>query len=441
MRHTLEQLRAGELMGVRRLSLSCGLRQFPDEIFALADSLEILDLSGNALSELPDELAQLPKLRIVFCSDNQFTELPEVLGRCPALTMIGFKANRIRHVSPRALPAGLRWLVLTDNQIEVLPEEVGQCSQLQKLMLAGNRLRKLPASLAQCTRLELLRIAANQLEALPDCVLGLPRLSWLAFAGNPFSAALESAALGDTAIDAIDWSALALDELLGEGASGHIYRAQHDEPGAASASVAVKLFKGDVTSDGLPQCEMAASICAGQHPALIGVLGRVVNHPAEAKGLVLPLIDTAFRNLAGPPSLASCTRDIYSADTRFALTTAVAMAQRIAAAAAHLHARGIMHGDLYAHNILHCGTGRALLGDFGAASFYAVDDQALATALQRMEVRAFGCLLEELLERSLVQPGEHAGFARLQVLAQDCLSESPAQRPLFAEIEARLQHS
>ena len=96
--HTLERLRAGELAGVRRLQLACGLSEFPREIFDLADSLEILDLSGNALSSLPDDLPRLGKLRIIFCSDNQFTGLPAVLGACSALTMIGFKANRIRTV-------------------------------------------------------------------------------------------------------------------------------------------------------------------------------------------------------------------------------------------------------------------------------------------------------------------------------------------------------
>ncbi|MEN1436751.1 protein kinase, partial [Pseudomonas aeruginosa] len=46
--HTLQQLRSGELAGATRLDLSCGLREFPREIFELADSLEVLNLSGNA---------------------------------------------------------------------------------------------------------------------------------------------------------------------------------------------------------------------------------------------------------------------------------------------------------------------------------------------------------------------------------------------------------
>ena len=93
--HTLAQLRAGELAGLKRLDLSCGLTQFPEEIFTLADTLEVLNLSGNALSSLPDDLHRLTRLRVLFCSDNRFKQLPPCLGRCEQLTMIGFKANNL----------------------------------------------------------------------------------------------------------------------------------------------------------------------------------------------------------------------------------------------------------------------------------------------------------------------------------------------------------
>lgn len=95
---TLEQLRNGELTGVKRLDLTENLSQFPQEIFNLADSLEILDLSNNQLSELPDDLERLHKLKILFCSNNQFTRLPAMLSRCPKLEMIGFKSNKIEVV-------------------------------------------------------------------------------------------------------------------------------------------------------------------------------------------------------------------------------------------------------------------------------------------------------------------------------------------------------
>ena len=435
---SLEHLRAGQLAGTRRLTLACGLQTFPHEIFELADTLEILDLSHNALSELPADLPRLHRLRVLFCSNNQFTELPAVLGQCAQLTMIGFKANQIRSVPGAALAPALRWLILTDNQIEELPPEIGRCSQLQKLMLAGNRLRTLPPELATCARLELLRIAANQLTEFPADLLALPRLSWLAYAGNPFCAAQEAAAFSDAASAPIAWDGLQLQQVLGEGASGVIHQALW-QGGADVQAVAVKLFKGAVTSDGLPQCEMSACLQAGAHPHLIPALGPLDGHPGGTPGLVMALIDPGFRTLAGPPSLDSCTRDSYAAETRFDLPGVINIALAIACAARHLHAQGLMHGDLYAHNILHNAQGEALLGDFGAASFLALDDHALAHALQGLEVRAFACLLEELLARC-TPPAEAAlAWETLVNLKTACFHETPSERPLFADIERCLR--
>ena len=223
--HSLEQLRRGELAGIRRLDLAADLDEFPREIFDLADSLEVLNLSGNRLRALPHDLSRLHRLQVLFCSDNPFETLPEVLGDCAQLEMVGFKSNRLREVPAAALPEKLRWLILTDNQIEALPDALGERPRLQKLMLAGNRLSELPPSLAALHQLELLRIAANRLQALPDWLLQLPRLAWLAFAGNPGSDRAEAAALASHPQAPIAREQLVLGELLGQGASGLIHRA------------------------------------------------------------------------------------------------------------------------------------------------------------------------------------------------------------------------
>jgi serine/threonine protein kinase len=333
-------------------------------------------------------------------------------------------------LSAAALPPQLRWLILTDNQLSELPRELGQCANLQKLMLAGNRLQRLPEELAACQRLELLRIAANRFEALPDWLLTLPRLAWLAYSGNPFSDAHEVAAVSGQDIPCINWHELELQQQLGEGASGVIHQADWRRDDDVSA-VAVKLFKGALTSDGRPASEKAACLAAGTHPGLVGAEGKIVAHPAGTLGLVMPLIDAGFKNLAGPPSLESCTRDIYPAEQRFSLAVLLRMTHGIASAVAHLHARGILHGDLYAHNILWNEQGDALLGDFGAASFMPDD----AGALQRIEVRAFGCLLEELLERC---DAPQESLAALWALQRRCANIDVNERPLFAEIEGML---
>jgi len=430
MLHSLEQLRDGSLAGSRRIKLACGLQDFPVDLFALAETLEILDLSGNQLCSLPDDLPRLKRLRIIFCSDNQFETLPAVLGQCPQLEMVGFKANRIRYVPSKALPPKLRWLILTDNHIESLPEQIGQCQSLQKLMLAGNQLRQLPAGLARCRQLELLRIAANQLDTLPDWLFALPRLSWLAYAGNPCSPSISMAA----ETPEIDWGTLQFTRQLGEGASGIIHQATWQTDPVQD--VAVKLFKGEVTSDGFPLSEMAACIQAGPHPNLIPVLGRIAGHPENTQGLMLSLIDPDYCNLAGPPSLESCTRDVYPETCRFNLSQLLRIASGIASATAHLHSRGILHGDLYGHNILHNPSGTALLGDFGAASFFHEAAPCYAKDLQRLEARAFACLLEELQERCTEQSDPVT--ASLHELQQACAHEQAECRPLFQEIARTL---
>ncbi len=435
--NTLEQLRSGQLAGARKLQLACGLSEFPREIFTLADTLEVLDLSGNALSALPDDFARLHKLRIFFASNNAFTEVPAVLGQCPQLSMVGFKANRIHHLPGHALPTALRWLILTDNALHHLPADIGRCTQLQKLMLAGNQLSALPPELAACHQLELLRLSANRLTELPDWLLHMPRLAWLACGGNPFGEAAETQARQRSPIAHIAWSDLQIQQELGHGASGVIHQASLRTP-QGQRPVAAKLFKGAVTSDGWPHTEMAVCLYAGAHPQLIPALGQITGHPTATQGLVMPLIDPGMRNLAGPPSLDSCTRDIYAQSTRFTLSAALQLAQGIASAARHLHQRGVMHGDLYAHNILHDGQGQALLGDFGAGWLTGSATPSAAKSLQQLEVRAFGCLLEELLDRCDGLNTAHNTLTELQDLKRQCLRDTPSERPLFEAIEQRI---
>lgn len=430
--HTLEQLRSGALRGTRRLDLACGLSELPEEIFDLADTLEVLNLSGNRLRDLPHQLTKLHRLQVLFASDNDFTVLPEVLGDCPALQVVGFKANRIAHVPPVALPPALRWLILTDNVLSALPDQVGQRPALQKLMLAGNRLLALPSSLQAAQRLELLRLSANGLTQVPGWLTELPRLSWLALAGNAMAWAGPPALSG--VLPDVAWADLAHGPLLGEGASGHIYQVQATH---WPQPLALKLFKGEVTSDGLPQDEMAACLAAGQHPALTTPVARLTGHPAQAQGLLMPLIPAAHINLAGPPSLHSCTRDVYPPGFQLSGTLALRIAHDVADALAHLHQRHVMHGDLYAHNILIDPVqGQARLGDFGAATRLPADQPTLCQSLLALELRALGCLLEEL---AAAAPADASSTQTLQTLAQACLTERPHQRPTAQEVAQTLQ--
>lgn len=427
MRQTLLQLQNGELLGSVSLKLSENLSHFPLEIFDLADTLEILDLSFNKLSALPADFGRLKKLRILFCSENHFSVLPAVLADCPMLDIVGFKSNQIETVPAEALNPNLRWLILTNNNIAVLPDEIGQCPRMEKLMLAGNRLAELPETLSQCKNLALLRIAANKLHELPMWIASMPKLAWIAFSGNNFSKtpAVEK-------LSAISWHDLEISHVLGEGASGIISKANRTISDEIQ-EVAVKIFKGDVTSDGLPEDEMMAYIAAGFHPGLVNLIGQIALHPEDKKGLVMELIPHHFYNLGNPPSLESCTRDVFPADRVLSEQQVIGIARIIASLAAQLHAAGIMHGDLYAHNTLIDDEGSALFGDFGAASFYNQLNAELVFALERIEVLAYGYLLDDLL--TLHREGINGeSLAVIAALRDNCLVSDPQKRPSFDDL-------
>jgi len=443
----IKALKAAPIAERRELKLSCGLTEFPLEILDLADSLEFLNLSNNHLSTLPDAFAQLKNLRIAFFNDNQFEEFPAVLAACPKLSMVSFKNNQIAAISEEALAPTLRWLTLTHNHIAELPAAIGKLPKLQKLMLAGNRLRSLPRELAACKNLELIRIAANQLQEFPHWLLTLPRLAWVAYAGNPFCQANTSTQSASSArsLPTISWSALTVGNLLGQGASGEIYQGLWTQTASQSGEgqpqqVAIKLFKGDITSDGSPLDEMQACMAAGHHPNLVTVVGRLVDHPDGKAGLVFAFLPKRYQTLGNPPSLESCTRDTYQPETTFTPAMILQIARGIASVVAHLHDRGILHGDLYAHNILVNDSGESILSDFGAASFYNPMDSALSYPLEQIEARAFGCLLEDLVDRAAEVDEERQTtmLSQLRSLQQDCMVPNLAQRPRFQAIYNQL---
>lgn len=260
----------------------------------------------------------------------------------------------------------------------------------------------------------------------------MPNISWIAFGGNPISAVINN----NDIIETIDWNNITLYEILGEGASGIVHKGLWKNSDK-EISVAVKLFKGIATSDGLPEDEMKASIHTGNHPNSTKVYGKLVNCPTGL-GLVLELIDPTFKILGLPPSFDSITRDVYPSDFRIELNHVVTVLKGIASICSHLHSRGISHGDLYAHNIL-VYNGVSLLSDFGAASFYDSSNPH-AVAIQGFEVRAFGCLLEELINVALlsINSQQNEIITKLQNLQIRCMNNNPLMRPNFDEIVLNL---
>ena len=158
---------------------------------------------------------------------------------------------------------------------------------------------------------------------------------------------------------------------------------------------------------------------------------------------VLEVVTCTASSLAHLHSLGACVSLLRSHLNTFACALTPARA-------------GISHGDVYGHNIMARPDGAALLGDFGAATIYTAagagegaDAAALQLQLQlqRIEVRALGVLMLELLSivkddggsSSSSSGGSGSASQRMALIAQSCVSELFEERPLFAAVLQQLQ--
>src|ERR671926_1372266 len=143
-----------------------------------------------------------------------------------------------------------------------------------------------------------------------------------------------------------------LEELLGRGGSGKVWRAV---PRSGGPAVAVKLL---VAGDVERQAREAALLGELDHPHLVR-LREVVHQPrrgGEARvALVLDLLPGG--------SLAA----LLARRGRLRPGEVVTAIAPVAAALAHAHDNGVVHGDLSPGNIVFTGEGRPVLTDLGVA--------------------------------------------------------------------------
>lgn len=324
--------------------------------------------------------------------------------------MVSFKSNGMKRIHPDALQPQLRWLILTDNQIDEMPKEIGRCVILQKCMLSGNSLRSLPDEISNCTNLELIRLASNQLQEPPMALLKLPNLNWVALSENPFLSGVAPVSSDAPSLPTLTDPALQQEgEILGKGASGVTRQVTWNE-----RPVAVKTYLGTMTSDGNPQQEKHLSLTAStiQSPCLIQVLGQTPNG-----SLVMELLQN-YQTLAGPPSMESCSRDVYETDQQLTEEQADCMVTGLVEVLRELHDRSITHGDFYGHNILvsQDDPRKVKLSDFGAAFFYDRNAE-YGKYVEQIEMRAFGVLVGEIAS---LLPSGSALAAKLKELKTKC---------------------
>lgn len=253
----------------------------------------------------------------------------------------------------------------------------------------------------------------------PLDLLRLPYLCWVGLSNNPFLRQVESRSyaaklpvLHDLSLEDNDG------QVIGQGAGGITRKLSWNDQ-----YVAVKTFAGSMTSDGTPASERNVTLAAfsdcGPSECLIQLLGMT---PPPQEALVMEFLDHV-QALAQPPSLVSCSRDVYDPSQSITSSQAAAIISKLLDVMTKLHSVGICHGDFYGHNLLiqKNDPGQIKLSDFGAAFFYD-RDAMYGSLVERVELRAFAVLVEELVK--LVPKSERGDCSNLVDLAMVCRFES-----------------
>jgi serine/threonine-protein kinase len=246
----------------------------------------------------------------------------------------------------------------------------------------------------------------------------------------------------DPLLDSVVAEHYCIDELIGEGAMGRVYRAHHCR--LVNKRYAVKVLLGDLAGSAPMRIRFAneaENVSRLEHPNIVGVLdfGRT---PTGLMYLVMELVDG--------PTLGRVIRD-----GRLEPQRVIELARQMCDGLGHAHERGVVHRDFKPDNILivQGSTGEiARITDFGLAislfgedarltqsgtawctPAYAAPEQGAGKADQRVDLYALGVTMFEMITGQLPFAGEP-----YEILGQKLGGDPPLVTSIAPEVSDRL---
>lgn len=139
--------------------------------------LEVLDLSNNGISALPDSLGDLSNLQTLLLHSNRITSLPSTLFSSAALAVIDVSKNRLTGTLASngiSLPL-LKSLDVSHNALMSVLDGIASMTSLESLNVAENRLESLP-DLSASANLITLTVTGNRVAAIHESLVALQQL-------------------------------------------------------------------------------------------------------------------------------------------------------------------------------------------------------------------------------------------------------------------------
>ena len=182
----------------------CKLDILPEELGDLPD-LKVIDLSNsfrwddetegtkNSFIALSAFICNLASLQALYFSNTQIRVLPAFIGKLTNLQTLYLDGTRISALRDSfSNLTNLQTLNLDGTPISTLPDSFGNLTNLQRLYLGGTRISALPDSFANLTNLQELHFNNTQISALPAFIGKLTNLQTLYLDGTRISALPDS---------------------------------------------------------------------------------------------------------------------------------------------------------------------------------------------------------------------------------------------------------
>lgn len=173
----------------KSLNLSgLGLEYLPQELFALSDKIESIDLSNNRLNKIPEKFLEFVKLKSTpwnngFKIDGNYIKYSRSYDGQPPIELIKHLINKQKEISLKVEKSinenkknQIPELYLDGQEIFELPRNLWELKHLQLLDISNNNLVALPPEIEKLENLQILDISHNQLITLPFEITNLKKL-------------------------------------------------------------------------------------------------------------------------------------------------------------------------------------------------------------------------------------------------------------------------
>ena len=160
----------------------------PQSLELLANTIEVIDLSKNELTAIPEFLYECTALKRLNLSENQISEVHLQIDKWQQIEVIKLSSNKLT-----SLPASLsklsnvRALYLNSNELdfEGIPKSIGKLANLEIFSAGFNQLETVPEGITRCGKLRKLLINNNKLITLPAGIHFMPELKEMDVRNNP----------------------------------------------------------------------------------------------------------------------------------------------------------------------------------------------------------------------------------------------------------------